>query len=107
MASHACGGGRAASDFFPTPRAIVGRGRVVGVNIDGRRWRLYHRGLAAPELQLPGVKFDAGVKKTAFPGFISRFIFVTDLLRKQSAKNPESMRISVCPVVNCPQPLVV
>lgn len=41
-------------------------------------------------MQLPGVKFDAGVKKTAFPGFISRFIFVTDLYANQSAKNPES-----------------
>lgn len=42
---------------------------------------------------MPGVKFDAmrgSKRKTAFPGFISRFIFVTDLLRKQSAKNPES-----------------
>ena len=64
-------------------------------------------GSPRPSWQLPGVKFDAGVKKTAFPGFISRFIFVTDLYANQSAKNPESMRISVCPVVNCPQPLIV
>ena len=32
------------------------------------------------------VRCDAGVKKTAFPGFISRFIFVTDLYTQTVCK---------------------
>ena len=61
------------------------------------------------ESQLPGVKFDAmrGSKRPRFPGLF-RALFSSQICTcKQSAKKPESMRISACPVVNCPQPLVV
>ena len=42
------------------------------------------------ESQLPGVKFDAdaGVKKTAFPGFISRFISSQICYANSLQKNP-------------------
>ena len=79
--------GRAGRVRLLPDAACHGRGRVVGVNIDGRRWRLYRRGAAA----LPGVKFDAmrgSKRKTAFPGFISRFIFVTDLYLQTVCKKP-------------------
>ena len=84
--------GRAGRVRLLPDAACHGRGRAVGVNIDGRRWRLYHRGLAAPERRVAvagrEVRCDAGVKKTAFPGFISRFIFVTDLYLQTVCKKP-------------------
>ena len=64
-------------------------------------------GSPRPSWQLPGVKFDAGSKRPRFPGLF-RALFSSQICTcKQSAKNPESVRISVCPAVNCPQPLVV
>ena len=61
------------------------------------------------ESQLPGVKFDAmrGSKRPRFPGLF-RALFSSQICTQTSLqKTPNRMRISACPAVNCPQPLVV